>query len=1060
MKLIKQTKLHFREGNSNKVYEADLCEVGDGQYVVNFRYGKHGASLVEGTKTASPVSLDKAQDTFDKIIKEKTAKGYQDVSAGGEAADPLVFVRTGVSEDDRKNAVLWHLSLGVSNPVKQRTKRWNIKRAIWRAGQLQLVEAVPHLLGLFGKGLAAEVELYNYCILWALAHCAKNAPEHHAAAIACLAQYADDEKASGMVQNIAKSGLVMLLADEARAAFFEKIRTSLPDAIGKNVNNPTKLKEIILGYITERARQVHAVSFIYDLYLLSLEQRNLHSVIVYAVQNMPLRANFFKHTRAIYKTALQHSDARMVGTIAAKFDQSKGSNFRMHHRISVGGQRITNRQAISRPDSPVANSRATNQKLRDMGITVSEQFAAAPAVAYIQFATAYLLGFDDNNAGYNDTRISSETKWKYDYKTRKYNTTKFYFPPYASALIFGSLLYKSHSQVEFNKKKKKWAFKSTTADYTPEKDATFTEGRSEQHSAYWDANPQALAHLVIETNSTPVFTFALRALKNNAKYEEFLAKFDLNLLLSMLETKIEAKAQFAFNILKSKFKPSDIPANTIVSFLKSKYAFMRTFALECMSANAEMYFADTEIIAGFLTSDDNVLRDWVSKNWNSIIAVWNEDKRQIFITRIISFLMQSNYRSDTNRINNLTRIILNSFSAQLKTLNAKVAGDLLGHSRNEIAIFGSQIFFLQYSNSPELMPQENLLSLLSHSNDTIANTGREILRKYPISAVVMQLPLFMSLYLNHKNVHVANLAKTLILEALPTSADFGIELLNAFVSALLKKETRDGVHLEMYRLLTHELKANLPIIDRDVIFRLLNAEHLYAQELAAILIKEFVDMTTFAVRNIVRLANHKVLNVRQIAWNAFNNQIPRMRYEAEEALRLLDSDWEDSRSFARTYFRNNFTAENWTPQFLVSLCDSVREDVQAFGTELLTKFFTEANGADYLLQLSQHPRPRLQLYATNYLDRYAANQPETIAKLEQYFVTVLSQVNRGRIAKDRIFAFLHRESLKNETVARLVADIIGRISATNLIQDRARTIEILRDIHLQFAQLPSVAVFE
>jgi hypothetical protein len=324
----------------------------------------------------------------------------------------------------------------------------------------------------------------------------------------------------------------------------------------------------------------------------------------------------------------------------------------------------------------------------------------------------------------------------------------------------------------------------------------------------------------------------------------------------------------------------------------------------------------------------------------------------------------------------------------------------------------------------------------------------------------MQLPLFMSLYLNHKNVNVANLAKTMILEALPTSADFGIELLNAFVSALLKKETREGVHLEMFRLLTKELKANLPLIDRDVIFRLLNAEHLYAQELAAALIKEFVDMTTFAVRNIVRLANHKVLNVRQIAWNAFNNQIPRMRYEAEEALRLLDSDWEDSRSFARTYFRNHFTAENWTPQFLVSLCDSVREDVQAFGTELLTKFFTEANGADYLLQLSQHPRPRLQLYATNYLDRYAANQPETITKLEQYFVTVLSQVNRGRIAKDRIFAFLHRESLKNEAVARLVADIIGRVSATNLIQDRARSIEILRDIHLQFAEMPTVAVFE
>ena len=39
MKLIKQTSLHFREGNSDKVYEIDLCEVGADAYVVNFRYG-------------------------------------------------------------------------------------------------------------------------------------------------------------------------------------------------------------------------------------------------------------------------------------------------------------------------------------------------------------------------------------------------------------------------------------------------------------------------------------------------------------------------------------------------------------------------------------------------------------------------------------------------------------------------------------------------------------------------------------------------------------------------------------------------------------------------------------------------------------------------------------------------------------------------------------------------------------------------------------------------------------------------------------------------------------
>jgi hypothetical protein len=39
MKLIKQTRLVFVEGKSDKVYEVDLCEVGANQFVVNFRYG-------------------------------------------------------------------------------------------------------------------------------------------------------------------------------------------------------------------------------------------------------------------------------------------------------------------------------------------------------------------------------------------------------------------------------------------------------------------------------------------------------------------------------------------------------------------------------------------------------------------------------------------------------------------------------------------------------------------------------------------------------------------------------------------------------------------------------------------------------------------------------------------------------------------------------------------------------------------------------------------------------------------------------------------------------------
>ena len=61
MQLIKRTTLHYQEGTSDKVYEVDLCLVGADRYVVNFRYGRRGATLKEGVKTEQPVTLAQAE---------------------------------------------------------------------------------------------------------------------------------------------------------------------------------------------------------------------------------------------------------------------------------------------------------------------------------------------------------------------------------------------------------------------------------------------------------------------------------------------------------------------------------------------------------------------------------------------------------------------------------------------------------------------------------------------------------------------------------------------------------------------------------------------------------------------------------------------------------------------------------------------------------------------------------------------------------------------------------------------------------------------------------------
>lgn len=77
MAIIKQTRLTFKEGSSDKEYNIFLEEVSSGSYLVNFSYGRRGGTLKSGTKTSSPVSLANAEKVYDRLENEKIGKGYK-----------------------------------------------------------------------------------------------------------------------------------------------------------------------------------------------------------------------------------------------------------------------------------------------------------------------------------------------------------------------------------------------------------------------------------------------------------------------------------------------------------------------------------------------------------------------------------------------------------------------------------------------------------------------------------------------------------------------------------------------------------------------------------------------------------------------------------------------------------------------------------------------------------------------------------------------------------------------------------------------------------------------
>jgi bifunctional non-homologous end joining protein LigD len=67
--------LYFREGSSDKVYQCNIEPSGD-LFVVNFAYGRRGSTMQTGSKTSTPVDYETAKGIYDKLVREKTAKGY------------------------------------------------------------------------------------------------------------------------------------------------------------------------------------------------------------------------------------------------------------------------------------------------------------------------------------------------------------------------------------------------------------------------------------------------------------------------------------------------------------------------------------------------------------------------------------------------------------------------------------------------------------------------------------------------------------------------------------------------------------------------------------------------------------------------------------------------------------------------------------------------------------------------------------------------------------------------------------------------------------------------
>lgn len=79
--------LYFKDARSDKEYHVQLKPQGEG-WMVHYQNGPRGGTLAAGTKTTEPVAYDKAKKAYDKVVKEKTSKGYTPAESGAAYSSP------------------------------------------------------------------------------------------------------------------------------------------------------------------------------------------------------------------------------------------------------------------------------------------------------------------------------------------------------------------------------------------------------------------------------------------------------------------------------------------------------------------------------------------------------------------------------------------------------------------------------------------------------------------------------------------------------------------------------------------------------------------------------------------------------------------------------------------------------------------------------------------------------------------------------------------------------------------------------------------------------------
>ena len=864
---------------------------------------------------------------------------------------------------------------------------------------------------------------------------------------------------SPATKRFAHQARLMLLSPEDLAAHAELLARQWSSELALELEGP----ELVIALLEPLdARRLDWPELMQDWYDIALARPAVRERVLSLLRALPVHAEAFQAMRYVYKAAELRRDAEVLGVLHARFENTRpakgGLTTRQYVDPSTGDLIV--RSGGSKRKPARAYGRLTREYLRLRGLRSVRRLAAIAHPHASGLAVELLLGLRD------DEVPAAAVEHRSEYVDRRWTTVVRHYPAGANWLLVTRLLLArapnrgdrdngrnpvpGEGDGDRGRAKRVWTREPIDVTRAlPER----AEGLREM----WDAHPEALLRLAMESRSALVHAVVARALQDHAG---FMERQPLAALERLLRSPYAPTAETGFSVARAHVERGT-PAGQI-QWLKlmasSAHPPARDFALLHIAGDPGAFAGFPDLIVALLLSGQDSAR----KQGHGLALLATP---QALLDELPPALLAAD-AADPGLAEGaalIERLLTGPLAAPageavLRQLGALLP--LLDHPAVPVVQLGVT-WLLLHPAGVTLLPPALMKQLIGADDPDRRACGVRLLAALPDEVLRGQVELIGDLA-THAHAGIRSAVGPALLRVARGDADFTRLIADRLHRALFQTESGDGAHADALRWLTQDLAPAAPARDPSGTWRALQARSAGAQRYGAWALMSLTP-ADFSLRQLATLARHPDTNVRHWSMRALDRSLPAppavpTPEQAEQLLPLAEADFDDAVDYTRTLFGERLPDESLAVELLIAWVDHPKAWVQALGRARLVRRMSAADASLCLTRLSQHPGTQVQLFVTQWLLELPTDDKPQLAQrlraLTPYFLTVLSQVHRGRAAKSRITAFL-RAQTDDAGTAAVVAEIFARQVVTASLTDKPQYIAGLRDIA---AKHPGIAL--